>query len=115
MSLYDDEELAPQLAFPDNITFAEVGDRVRGRVERMEKIDTRYGKVAKYWIFDLDNNAERTMLAGATDLWRQLHKLRPEIGDIVEIEMTGNSGRMMLFDVQVSQELPLDHNSDEPF
>lgn len=105
--LYDDPELVPQTAFPDNITFSQVGDRVRGRIIRMERLETRYGLVAKYWIFDLDQNAERTMLAGARDLWTQLHKLRPQVGDVVEIELVRIEGRQYFFSV--------DNTGPEPF
>lgn len=100
--LYDDPELQPQTAFPDNVQFKEVGDHVRGKVMRMERIETRYGKVAKYWLYDLDQNQERTMLAGAMDLWAQLHKLRPKIGDIVEIELVRIEGRQFFFNVEVT-------------
>lgn len=106
--LYDDPELQPQTAFPDNVKFVEVGDRVKARVIRMERIETRYGKVAKYWLFDLDSNQERTMLAGAMDLWAQLHKLRPKIGDTLEIELVRIEGRQHFYTVEVT-------DGEEPF
>lgn len=102
-SIYDDPSLVP--AGFDNITFSKVGDRVRGRIVRMDRIDTRYGNVAKYWLLDLDTNTERTMLAGAQDLWSQLHKLRPEVNDVLDIELIGIDGRRFLFKVEVTQEL----------
>lgn len=104
-SLYDDPELTPVSFEDSNVTFSEVGDRVRGRIVRMDRIDTRYGKVAKYWLFDLDNEMERTMLAGAQDLWTQLHKMRPDIDDILDIELVRIDGRRYIFNVTVSQEL----------
>lgn len=107
--IYDDEELAPVDGF-NNVTFSEVGDRFRGQVIRMEKIPTRFGKVAKFWLFDLDDKVERTMLAGQIDLWRQLHSLRVPIGNVVDIELVGFEGRMQKF--QVNDEGPL---AEEPF
>ena len=104
MSLYDDPELTPETVEFDNVTFTNVGDRVRGSIVRMEKIDTRYGKVAKYWLLDLDHNAERTMLAGAQDLWSQLSKLRPDIGDVLTIELVKLEGRRHIYSVDVTQE-----------
>ena len=105
MSIYDDPELTPVEGF-DNIVFTSVGDRVRGRIIRMDRIDTKFGKVAKYWLFDLDNNTERTMLAGAQDLWGQLHKLRPEVDDILTIELVAIEGRRHVFNVEVTGEMP---------
>ena len=96
--IYDDPELTPVEGF-DNIVFKEVGDHIHGRINRMERIETRYGKVAKYWIFDLDRNVERTMLAGATDLWQQLHKMRPAVGDVLDIELVRIEGRQFFFQV----------------
>jgi len=107
--IYDDDELAPQEGF-NNVTFAEIGDRFHGQIIRMEKIPTRYGKVAKFWLFDLDNKVERTMLAGQIDLWQQLHALRIPVGNVVDIELVGFKGRMQQF--QVSDEGPL---VEEPF
>jgi len=113
-SIYDDDDLTPEVGFPDNVTFTEIGDRVRGRIERMEKLQTKYGQVAKYWLFDLDRNVERTMLAGARDLWTQLYKMRPAIGDVVEIELVRIEGRMYFFSVQNDgAEAP--GGADEPF
>jgi hypothetical protein len=108
MSIYDDPELTPvepQDWADVNVTFDKVGDRVRGRITRMDRIDTQYGKVAKYWLHDLDRDSQRTMLAGAQDLWTQLHKLRPEIGDVLTIELAQIDGRRKLFTVSVDQEL----------
>lgn len=107
MSLYDDPDLEP--AESNNITFVEVGDRVRGTIIKMESIDTQYGKVAKYWLFDLDNRCDRTMLAGATDLWSQLYKLRPAVGDVLNIELTAIKGRFKVFSVDVES------TDEEPF
>ena len=107
--IYDDPELTPVEGF-DNITFSEVGDRFRGQILRMEKIPTRYGRVAKYWMLDLDRQTERTMLAGAIDLWQQLHKLRIPVGNVVSIELVGIEGRMHRY--MVEDEGPL---ADEPF
>lgn len=104
-SLYDDPELTPVSFEDSNITFKEVGDRVHARIVRMERIDTRYGKVAKYWLYDLDKQMARTMLAGQQDLWSQLHKLRPDVDDVLDIELTGIDGRRYIFTVEVSQEL----------
>jgi hypothetical protein len=101
--MYDDPELIPVEGF-DNITFKEVGDHVRGRINRFERIETRYGKVAKYWLFDLDRNVERTMLAGAMDLWQQLYKLRPQVGDTLDIELVRIEGRQFFFSVEVLPE-----------
>jgi len=106
--IYDDEELTPVEGF-NNVTFAEVGDRFHGYIVRMEKIPTRYGKVAKYWLFDLDNKVERTMLAGQTDLWQQLHSKRIPIGNVVDIELIGFAGRMMQF--AVNDEGPFEEES----
>lgn len=103
-SIYDDPDLTPDTGF-DNVVFQQVGDRVRGRIVRMERIDTRYGKVAKYWLFDLDSEVERTMLAGAQDLWTQLHKLRPEIDDILTIELIAIEGRRYIFNIDVTREM----------
>jgi|SRR5215831_1548314 len=105
--IYDDPELSPTEGF-DNVTFKEVGDSFRGTVVRMEKIPTRYGKVAKYWLFDLDRNVERTMLAGAIDLWGQLHKLRPQQGDVLDIELIAIEGRQHKYQVEVT-------SGEEPF
>lgn len=96
-SIYDDPELSQAV-----IQFTNVGDRVRGTMIRAESTSTQYGKVAKYWLFDLESETERTMLAGATDLWRQLSKLRPEPGDIIEVELTHAPERgMKLYRVEV--------------
>lgn len=100
LSIYDDPALIP--AGFDNVTFSQVGDRVHARILRMERIDTRYGNVAKYWLHDLDSNTERTMLAGAQDLWQQLFRLRPVIGDVVDIELVAIDGRRFIFKVDVS-------------
>lgn len=100
MSLYDDPDLVPQTGF-DNVTFNEVGDRVTGTILRMESIDTQYGKVAKYWLLDSDTRGERTMLAGAQDLWGQLFKLRPVVGDVLNIELISIEGRRKVFSVEV--------------
>ena len=105
MSIYDDPELTPVEGF-DNVVFTSVGDRVKGRIIRMDRIDTKYGKVAKYWLFDLDHNTERTMLAGAQDLWSQLYKLRPEVNDILTIELVAIEGRRHVFNVDVTGEMP---------
>jgi hypothetical protein len=104
-SIYDDPELKPADFTDTNVVFQNVGDRVRGRVIRMDKIPTRYGKVAKYWLFDMDRNIERTMLAGAQDLWSQLHELRPEVDDILTIELIAIEGRRYVFNVDVAQEM----------
>jgi len=105
--IYDDPELTPMEGF-DNVTFKTVGDRINARVIRMEKIPTRYGRVAKYWLFDNERQCERTMLAGAMDLWAQLHKLRPQSGDIVDIELVDIDGQRFVFNVEVT-------SGEEPF
>lgn len=106
-SIFDDPELTPvdPTSF-DNITFASVGDRFRGRITRMDRLDTKYGKVAKFWMLDSNNNVERTMLAGAQDLWAQIHKLRPVVGDIMDIELVRIDGRRYIFNVEVIGEEP---------
>ena len=46
------------------------------------------------------------MLAGAQDLWSQLHKLRPNVGDMLDVEMIGKDGQRYIFKVEVEGELP---------
>jgi len=100
-SIYDDPEMVPESRDFNNVTFAAVGDRVRGEILRMEILNGRYGKVAKYWLFDLDSQQERTMLAGAVDLWDQLYKLRPQVGDTVTIELVRIDNRRHIYSVEV--------------
>lgn len=106
-SIYDDPDLTPTSFDDYNVTFKNVGDRVHGRVIRMDRINTRYGKVAKYWLWDIDRQIERTMLAGAMDLWSQLHKLRPQADDVLTIELVAIEGQRYVFNVEVSQEQEL--------
>jgi hypothetical protein len=107
-SIYDDPELQPEPnEFPDSVEFHQRGDRVRARINRMEPLKTRYGTCAKYWLFDLDRNMERTMLAGAKNLWGQLLTLKPEVGDTVDIELVdfakNENGTAKLFEVSVER------------
>jgi len=105
--IYDDAELTPTEGF-DNVVFKEVGDRFHGSIVRFDRIESRYGKVAKYWLFDIDRQVERTMLAGSMDLWSQLHKLRPQVGDILTIELVAINGRAHQYMVEVD-------DKSEPF
>lgn len=104
-SIYDDPELQQTDEYPDQVNFKIKGDSVRGRILRTEPITTKFGKVAKYWLFDLDRQMERTMLAGSKNLWGQLLELKPDVGDVVSITMIGSStndnGTAKLFDVKV--------------
>ena len=104
--IYDDPELQPTTGFENDITFREVGDRGRGRITRITRIQTQHGKVAKYFLFDEEAGIERGMLAGAQDLWSQLHKLRPNVGDMLDVEMIGKDGQRYIFKVEVEGELP---------
>lgn len=104
-SLYDDPTLAPQQIEFNNVTFDNPGDQVHARIMGMEVIDTRFGRVPKYYLMDLDTEQERTMLAGAYDLWEQLHKLRPDVGDVVHIYFIRFDGRRKLFNVTVESSM----------
>lgn len=109
MSIYDDPELSPS-----NITFNKVGDRFTGTMIKAEAIKTQYGKVAKFWFLDPASSSERTMLAGAVNLWQQLSDLRPEAGDLVTILCTAAPDRgAKLFEVTVQR--GMGDLKDEPF
>jgi hypothetical protein len=82
LSIYDDPELSSSV-----ITFVNPGDHVRGKMISVDAIKTQFGKVAQFRLMDMDTSTERTMLAGAADLWRQLSSLRPEPGDMIEITL----------------------------
>jgi hypothetical protein len=104
-SIFDDPELSPKETDFNNITWATPGDRFRGELLRTERIRTQYGYVAKFYMFDPEQQAERSFLAGAQDLWAQLHKLRPEIGDTLDIELMRVEGRRHIYNVQVESHL----------
>lgn len=109
MSIYDDPELSPS-----NITFNKKGDRFEGTMVRAEAIKTQFGKVAKFWFYDANSASERTMLAGAVNLWQQLSDLRPEPGDLVTILCTNAPDRgAKSFEVTVQRQMG--DLKDEPF
>src|SRR6516164_3748433 len=62
-SIYDDPDLQQESDFPDQVRFERTGDRVRGRVLTVEKINTRLGPVAKYLL--MTDDGQRSLLAGA--------------------------------------------------
>lgn len=121
MSIYSDPNLQQEDDFPDQVTFNQRGDRVRARIVRFAPLPTRYGVVAKYWLFDLDRQIERTMLAGAKNLWGQLLSLQPMPGDVVDIELIdfakNENGTAKLFEVSVERvgEVPQTTQSSRPF
>jgi hypothetical protein len=104
MSVYDDPRLRPE-DDGQRIKFEQRGDRVRGQIVKVEPLNTVNGWVAKYWIWDIDRNVERTLLAGATSLWGQLLTLKPEPLDVIDITLidfqTNQRGTAKIFDVQV--------------
>jgi hypothetical protein len=118
MSIYDDPNLRQDDDFPDQVSFNARGDRVKGRVIRFESLKTRYGMVAKYWLFDLDRNMERTMLAGAKNLWGQLLTLQPMPGDVLDIELVdfakNENGTAKLFEVSVERTNDIAPTRNEP-
>lgn len=110
-AFYDDPELQSDDSM---VSFNRPGDRVRGRITGMEIITTRYGRVPRYTLFDLDRETERTMLAGATRLWQQLSKLRPGVGDTIDVELTelqripNSANTVKIFEVHMEPEATQD-------
>jgi hypothetical protein len=104
MSIYEDPRLRPD-DDAQRIKFEQRGDRVRGQIVKYEPLNTVNGWVAKYWIWDIDRNVERTLLAGATSLWGQLLTLKPEPLDVIDITLidfqTNQRGTAKIFDVQI--------------
>ena len=101
-SIYDDPDLQQQSDFPDQVRFDRTGDRVRGRVLTVEKINTRLGPVAKYLL--MTDDGQRSLLAGAKNLWGQLLEIKPEPGDVLDIELielrSVSNGTAKIFDVR---------------
>jgi hypothetical protein len=103
-SIYDDPDLQQESDFPDQVRFERTGDRVRGRVLTVEKINTRLGPVAKYLL--MTDDGQRSLLAGAKNLWGQLLEIKPEPGDVLDIELielrSVSNGTAKIFDVKVT-------------
>jgi hypothetical protein len=101
-NIYDDPDLQPDDNFPDQVRLDRVGDRVRGRVLSVEKINTRFGPTPKYML--RTNEGDQSLLAGAKNLWGQLLNLKPDVGDVLTIELielrTVSQGTAKIFDVQ---------------
>jgi hypothetical protein len=100
-NIYDDPDLQPDTDYPDQIKLERVGDKVRGRVLSAEKITTRFGPTPKYML--RTQQGDQSLLAGAKNLWGQLLELKPEVGDVLTIELielrTVSQGTAKIFDV----------------
>jgi len=100
-NIYDDPELQPE-EYADSISFERVGDRVRGRILSIEKLTTKFGPTAKYML--RTEQGDQSLLAGAKNLWGQLLSLKPDVGDVLTIELielrTVSQGTAKIFDVQ---------------
>jgi hypothetical protein len=105
-SIYDDPDLQQESDFPDQVRFERTGDRVRGRVLTVEKINTRLGPVAKYLL--MTDDGQRSLLAGAKNLWGQLLEIKPEPGDVLDIELielrSVSNGTAKIFDVRCERQ-----------
>ena len=103
LDIYSDPDLQPDNDYPDQVRFDALHDRVRGRVMLVEKINTRFGPTAKYTLFT--ENGQMTMLAGSKNLWGQMLTLKPQVGDILDVELIElrqtAQGTAKIFDVQV--------------
>jgi hypothetical protein len=101
--IYSDPDLQPDNDYPDQVRFDVVHDRVRGRVLSIEKINTRFGPTAKYMLFT--ENGEVSMLAGSKNLWGQMLTQKPQVGDVLDVELIElrqtAQGTAKIFDVQV--------------
>jgi hypothetical protein len=101
-TIYDDPELQPDEDYHDQARFDRVGDKVRGRVLSIEKINTRFGPTPKYML--RTERGDQSLLAGAKNLWGQLLSLKPDVGDVLTIELielrTVSQGTAKIFDVQ---------------
>jgi len=101
-SIYDDPELQQDDDYPDQVRFDRVGDSVRGRVLSMEKITTRFGPTPKYML--RTERGDVSLLPGAKNLWGQLLSIKPDVGDVLTIELielrTVSQGTAKIFDVK---------------
>jgi len=98
MSIYDDPDLrdAEDDNYPPTIKFERIGDRMKGKVDAIEKFTSRNGVALKYRFGHvatlLGGRQEQLpvaeIIAGSKNLKGQLMQLKPEKGDIVDIELT---------------------------
>lgn len=102
--IYDDPRVQPKEIEFNDVVLDQPGDHVRGAIIKMEILNTKFGPTPKYTLFDLDNECERGMLCGKVDLWRKLHALRPQVGDIINVTLVEHVGRRQVF--QVTSEPP---------
>jgi hypothetical protein len=105
--IYDDPDINTGNEYADNqVQFNEVGDRFRGTVLSVEKVNTRFGPSIMYRLFDGAN--EKVMFAGSVNLKGQVLELRPRTGDVLDVELielrkskAGNDTK--IYDVQVER------------
>jgi hypothetical protein len=104
--IYDDPEITENALQQNQVRFEQVGDRVRGRVLSVEKVNSRFGPTLMYRLFD--GNDERVVFAGSVNLKGQMLELRPRPGDVLDIELIelrkSNAGNdTKIYDVQLER------------
>jgi hypothetical protein len=104
--IYDDPDIKTASDFPDQVRFERVGDKVRGRVLTVEKINTRFGPTLKYTLLN-DKGDTISMLAGSVNLKGQMLELKPRMGDVIDVELielraTAN-GTAKIYDIQIER------------
>jgi hypothetical protein len=102
--IYDDPDLVPPSGdYDDTVRFENVGDRVRGRILRILKINTRFGPTLKY-VLQTDDGP-RDMLAGGVNLKGQLFELKPREGDVLDVKLVElrnvAQGTAKIYDIHV--------------
>ena len=95
--------------YPDQATFEQEHDRVRGRILTVEKIKTRFGPTIKYMLMT-DNGQPIAFLtgpSGSKNLFAQWMAAGPQVGDTVDVELielrSTAQGVAKLFDVKVER------------
>jgi len=97
MSIYDDPELLPDDDdYPPTLKCQVIGDRIKGRIKDVSKFTSRNGVAIKYQLVDVAtllagkqaSYPVGEVIAGSKNLKGQMLQLKPEAGDIIDIELT---------------------------
>lgn len=87
---WDDPDL---MAGGEFFTFKNDGDTVSGIINAIRAHRFTDGKTAPQLLLTLDDGSERTVSGGAAQLKAELSKLRPNVGDHIQITQTGSEAR----------------------
>jgi hypothetical protein len=104
----------------DVVRFERVGDGVAGTIIGFDKRVGRGDKKVPIIFFEVAGGTRRTLWVGPYNLYRQLKKIDPQLGDCLEIEFiaeqqTGQASPAKIFRVEHRPAAGDDDLGEEPF